>query len=230
MRVVRMILGGLIALFSLTPIWVAVGFFRLGAATWFGHPYHLEQHPFERFCVWALLGFGALLPGAFCVLRRRTSAWWLLVGFGAALLTADALPSNVLPTMLIPEAQESVTAKAWNLANAIAARSPLPANQTELTNDAVKAEGSDGLLGPYYRDGVVVPVHLVYVGGATGPFLADSVDASSPATIYCAVNSDRNQYWITVTMLDQNVGGRLRWLEASGNRNQPLVIDGTLRQ
>lgn len=227
MRLVRIILGSVIAVFSVTPIWVAFGFFRLGTATWFGHPYYLAQHPLQRGCFWAILGFAALLPAAYCVFRRRASAWWLALAFGAALLAADALPSNVLPTMLVPEARDSLTAKARELANTMAAQSALPAGQAELMNVAAKAEGSGGLLGPYYRDGALVPTRLVYVGGATKPFLPDSADASFPATIYCAVSADKKHYWLTITMLDQAVGGHARWLEGSDKRNQPLVIDGS---
>lgn len=228
MRVVRMILGGLIALFSLTPIWVAFGFFRLSAATWFGHPYYLAQHPLQRGCFWAILGFGALLPGAYCVLRRRASAWWLALGFTAALLAAVTLPSNVLPTMLVPEAQGSLTAKARTIANAMTTQDLLPASQAELMKVAAKADEPNWLLGPYYRDGAPVPVRLVYVGAVNGPFLTDSTDASFPATIYCAVSADKKRYWMTIAMLDQPVGGRPRWVEAADNGTQPMVIGGSV--
>jgi len=134
-------------------------------------------------CFWLLIGLAALLPAGYYAVRRRASAWWLALGFAAALFAAVALPSNVLPTMLIPRAEDSLTAKARNLAVMLAAlgknQGRFPANESELAAVAAKAEGSDALVGPYYRDGELAPVRLVYVGGASGPVLAEPVHAPS---------------------------------------------------
>ncbi len=107
MRVIRIIIGSLIALFSLVPLGIAFAFFHLSAETWFGHPYYLAHNPFGRGCFWLFVGLMALLPAAYYAVRRRASAWWLGVGFVAALFAAVTLPSNVLPAMLIPRAEDT---------------------------------------------------------------------------------------------------------------------------
>jgi len=101
-RWIRRIVAAFVAYFSIFPLWVAFSFLRLGVERWFGHPYYLGHNHLERGCFWLLVGLAALLPAAYCALIRRASAWWLGLGFVAALLAAVALPSNVLPTMLIP--------------------------------------------------------------------------------------------------------------------------------
>lgn len=230
--VIRRFASSLVALFSLLPLWVAFGFFRLGVATWFGHPYYLGQHDFEDGSFWLLVGLAALLPGSYCALSRRASAWWLALGFGAALFAADALPSNVLPMMLIPRAEDTLTAKAWNLANALdtfgANQGRFPADEAELAQIAAKLEGPDALVGPYYHDGATTPIHLVYVGGASGPVLVEPVNAPIPAAIYCAVSGDKEHLWITVTMLDRDVGGHPRWLKDRDASTHPMVITGSV--
>lgn len=115
-RWIRRIVAGLLAYFSIFPLWVAFGYLRLAVERWFGHPYYLGHSHFERGCFWLLIGLAVLLPAVYCALSRRASAWWLGLGFGAALLAAIALPSNVLPTMLVPRAEETLTARARNLA------------------------------------------------------------------------------------------------------------------
>lgn len=216
-------------LFSLLPLWVAFGFFRLGVATWFGHPYYLGNDHLERGCLWLLVGLAALLPGSYCAVSRRASTGWLAVGFAAALFAAVALPSNVLPGMLMPRAEGTLTAKARGLANALETwdgnQGQLPAREKDLLEIATKAEGPNGLMGPYYRDGVLAPVQIIYVGRANGPVLDEPVHAAMPAAMYCAVSADRQRFWITVTMLDREVGGHPRWLKALGG-TQPLVING----
>lgn len=217
-------------LFSLLPLSVAFGFFRLEVQTWFGHPYYLGHDHFERGCFWLLIGLVALLPASYCALRRNASTWWLALGFAAALLASVALPSNVLPSMLIPRAEDTLTAEARNLANALqtsdANQGQLPASETDLMEIAARAEGPNGLMGPYYRDEVRAPVRLVYVGGASGPVLADPLNAPMPAAIYCAVSADRRRFWITVAMLDRDVGGHPRWLKARDGRAGPMVVSG----
>lgn len=233
MQWIRRIVGGLVVLFSLPLLWVAFGFFRLKVETWFGHPYYLGYDHFERGCFWLLIGLAVLLPGIYCAVSRRASAWWLGLGFGAALFGAVALPSNVLPTMLMPRAEDSLTAKARSLANALDRpglnQGHLPANEKELSDIAAKMEAPNGFMGPYYRDGAPVPVHLVYVGGATGPVLADPPNAPAPAAIYCAVSADRTRFWITATMLDREVGGHARWLKDRSGSEQTMVISGSVR-
>lgn len=171
-RWIRRIVGGLVVLFSIPPLWAAFAFFRLAARTWFGHPYYLGHDHFEGGCVWLLIGLVALLAGGYCALRRDASTRWLALGFTAALFAAVALPSNVLPTMLIPRAEDTLTARAHDLANALEAsdanQGHLPAGETELVEVAAKGDGPNVLMGPYYRDGILVPVRLVYVGGASG--------------------------------------------------------------
>ena len=97
---------------------------------------------------------------------------------------------------------------------------------------AANAEGPNGLMGPYYRNGALVPVRLVYVGGATGPVLAEPPDAPMPAAIYCAVSPNRENFWITAAMLDREVGGHSRWLRGMRSTTdrsaQPLVIHGSV--
>lgn len=115
MRYIRKIVGGLVVLFSLSLLWVAFGFLRLGVETWFGHPYYLGNHHFAYGGFWLFIGLAALLPGAYSAVSCRASAWWLALAFGATLLGAVALPSNVLPTMLMPRAEDTLTAKAHTL-------------------------------------------------------------------------------------------------------------------
>lgn len=174
MRVIRIIIGVLIALFSLVPLGIAFAFFHLSVETRFGHPYYLAHNPFGRGCFWLFVGLMALLPSSYYAVRRRASAWWLGVGFVAALFAAVTLPSNVLPATLIPRAEDSLTVKARNLANALdglgANEVRLPASQTELMGVAAKAAGPNGFLGPYYRDGAFAPVRLVTWAGPTGLF------------------------------------------------------------
>jgi len=232
MRVIRIIIGSLIALFSLVPLGIAFAFFHLSAETWFGHPYYLAHNPFGRGCFWLFVGLMALLPAAYYAVRRRASAWWLGVGFVAALFAAVTLPSNVLPAMLIPRAEDTLTSKARNLANTLdslgANEVRLPASQTELMSVAAKAAGPNGFLGPYYRDGALAPVRLVYVGRANGPILSEPVNSPLPAAIYCAVSPDRERFWITVTMLDRTVGGHAHWLEGLDGNTRPMVISGSV--
>jgi hypothetical protein len=231
-RLIRRIVSGLVVLFSLFPLWVAFGFFRLGVETWFGHPYYLGNDHLQRGCFWLLVGLAALLPGSYCVVSRRASAWWLALGFAAALFAAVVLPSNVLPTMLIPRAEDTLTARARTIANALdtlgANQGRFPANEAELAQVAAKLQGPDALVGPYYRDGTVAPVRLVYVGAASGPVLAEP-DAPMPAAIYCAVSADRQRFWITVAMSDREVGGHPRWLRGTDGGTQPMVIRGSVR-
>lgn len=232
MRYIRKIVGGLVVLFSLPLLWVAFGFLRLGVETWFGHPYYLGNHHFAYGGFWLFIGLAALLPGAYSAVSCRASAWWLALAFGATLLGAVALPSNVLPTMLMPRAEDTLTAKAHTLANALDAsgadQGRFPTSETELAKAVVKV-GPNGLLGPYYRDGVLAPVRVVYIGGASGPVLTVPANASIPAVIYCAVSADGLRFWITATMLDREVGGHPSWLKERDGIRQPLIISGSVR-
>jgi len=42
------------------------------------------------------------------------------------------------------------------------------------------------------------------------------------------VSADRERYWITVTMLDREVGGHPRWLKARNGGAEPMVISGSV--
>jgi hypothetical protein len=229
---IRRIVGGVVVLFSVLPLWVALGFLRLEMETWFGHPYYLGNDHFARGCFWLLIGLAALVPGSYCAVSRHASAWWLGLAFAAAVFAGVVLPSNVLPTMLVPRAEDSLTAKARNVAAALDAlganQGRFPANERELANLVASAGGPNSLVGPYYRDGVVAPIRLVYIGGASGPILNEIPNPPMPAAIYCAVSADTKRFWITARMLNGAVGGQPRWLRATGTDTQPLVISGAV--
>jgi hypothetical protein len=158
----------------------------------------------------------------------------------ARLLLSARRPSSAAARKLLcgesprisPRAEDTLTARARTIANALdtlgANQGRFPANEAELAQVAAKLQGPDALVGPYYRDGTVAPVRLVYVGAASGPVLAEP-DAPMPAAIYCAVSADRQRFWITVAMSDREVGGHPRWLRGTDGGTQPMVIRGSVR-
>jgi hypothetical protein len=230
-RVIRIILGGLIALVSIAPLRIAFGFFRLGVRSWFGHPYYLCNDAFFRSGDWLLVGLVIVLPAAYYAVRPRASALWLVLSFFVAFGTLEQIPEHVLPEMLISQARDILRDRALNLATGLEnSGGLLPASQVQLASVAKMAarQGDLELSGPYFRGGARVPVQLAYVGAATGPLVAMPAHPLLPAAIYCAVSPGRKRFWITVSMLDRRVGGHPRLLEDRTGGPIPMVINGSL--
>ena len=101
-----------------------------------------------------------------------------------------------------------------------------PQNQSEL--ELVATEYSGGIKrggkSPYARRGHPVPYRFVYVGEASGPYFPP-VLPHEPGVIYYAVSPDAKTFWLTATVLEQEVSTSVVLLPDEGGK--PNVVEGS---
>ncbi len=103
-----------------------------------------------------------------------------------------------------------------------------PQNQNELERAAESWEGikrGEKSLSPYARRGQAVPYRFVYVGEASGPYLPP-VLPQEPGVVYYAVSPGPKKFWLTATVLEQEVSTSVVLLPDEGGELN--VVEGSL--
>jgi hypothetical protein len=75
----------------------------------------------------------------------------------------------------------------------------------------------------YAKDGIRLPYRIVVMNGASGPQLENL--SERPGVIYYCVSADQQQFWLTMTALDEDIS-RVATLKRAGGRpyDIPLLI------
>jgi hypothetical protein len=205
--------GVVVSLFSLPVVYLGLQFLWDGLRIRFGDPFYVAHDYLARGVVWVAWGLLILALGSVAFLRRKGAVPALILGILLLLGAAIAIPSTLMPGHLARTGQQdvqsmmlrvSVTLSAWARQSG-----RFPASQDELDEFVrAPAEKEGDLITRYARDGRRVPFRLVYVADAAGPHLP-SPAGDQPGIIYCAVSSDRQQFWLTGTALGEAVGGEV---------------------
>jgi len=224
--VLRYALGCVVAFLSL-PTVVLGGF---DVSKWlqlqFGEPYYGNRNYLETGLPVMLFGLGTLALTGYITLRRKISLQWLFIPFVLSILAAVAIPS-IIPGWAH---QARVRADLRYLTSALIERGKehgrFPQNQNELERAAEYWEGinpGENILSPYARRGQAVPYRFVYVGEASGPYLPP-VLPQEPGVVYYAVSSDAKKFWLTATVLEQEVSTSVVLLPDAGGHVNVIEV------
>jgi len=226
--VLRYALGCVVAFLSL-PTVVLGGF---DVSKWlqlqFGEPYYGNRNYLETGLPVMLFGLGTLALTGYITLRRKVSLQWLFIPFVLSILASVAIPSVISGRTH----QGRVLADLRYLTSAVIERGKehgrFPQNQGELERATESWEGikrGEKILSPYARRGQAVPYRFVYVGETSGPYLPPVIP-QEPGVVYYAVSPDAHKFWLTATVLEQEVSTSVVLLpEEGGHLN---VIEGSL--
>ena len=91
-------------------------------------------------------------------------------------------------------------------------RERFPANEREFRDLVAPLESSE-FPGPFERGGQPVLHRHVYIKDASGPHLPPRPDAE-PGVVYCAVNPDAKEFWLTASVLYVPVAKSSAWLKS----------------
>lgn len=95
-----------------------------------------------------------------------------------------------------------------------------PANESDFQAAVARLDRQS----PSMQAGSNLPYKLVFVGHGSHAELSQP-PPQEPGTIVCVFSLDLRQSWITATVLEKPVGGRVIWLELFG---KPVVHGGYL--
>ena len=227
MRVVRAIAAFLLVLFSL-PV-VSLG----GSDVWkwvrvqWGDIFYVDFNYLAQGLPILIPGLIALGVAGYVPLRRKASGLLLLIPLLLLFLLAIAIPSflrsagaGAISNVRGRVRTVSTALEAWS-----AEKERFPANEAEFHAAREIPQGEEGNRSPYARGGQRLSYRVVYVGGAAGPYLP-SPPAEQPAVIYCATSQDLKRLWLTATVLEDDVGGAVVWLQREPG--QPWVEEVSL--
>lgn len=226
--VLRYALGSGVAFLSVLPVLFGGSDVSNWLQLQFGDPYYGNRNYLETGLPVMLFGLGILALTGYVTVRRKISLQWLFVPFVLSILAAVHIPS------LAPRShQGAVRAALQNrLTKALIEwgkeHGRFPRNQNELERAAESWEGikrGEKILSPYARRGQAVPYRFVYVGEASGPYLPP-VLPQVPGVVYYAVSPDPKKFWLTATVLEQEVSTSVVLLPDEGGELN--VVEGSL--
>ncbi len=170
---------------------------------------------------------GVLLAIGFVLIKwphRILSAILLLPATLLALCSCVFMPAEM------PHGQGAFTVRLdleYDLGTALSLwqehRGELPGSQSDLEMAVRRSRNGGWIWGsaeagengswpsPFARDGRRIPYELVYVGNASGPYVAKP-PVARPGVIYVACNDKRDRYWLTATVLAGDVGEKVVYL------------------
>lgn len=194
----------------------------------FGEPYYGNRNYLETGLPVMLLGVGILALTGYITVRRKISPAWLFAPLVLSILAAIAIPS------VIPRSHQGAVRAALTIRLTMALiewgkeHRRFPQNQNELELAAEYWEGikrGEKIFSPYSRRGQRVPYRFVYVGEASGPYLPP-VLPQEPGVVYYGVSSDAKKFWLTATVLEEEVSTSVVLLP--DERGQLHVFEGSL--
>jgi hypothetical protein len=228
--VVRYALGTGVALLSLIPVLAG------GSDLWkwlqlqFGDPYYGDRNYLETSLPVMVFGLGVLVLTVYITMRRKISPQWLFIPFVLSILAWIAIPS-VIPygrahQGVVQAALENRLKKALIKWGKEHGRFPQTQNELELAAEYWEgAKRGEKISSPYARRGQPVPYRFIHVGEAFGPYLPP-VLPQEPGVVYYAVGPDAKKFWLTATVLEQEVSASV--VLFPDERSQLHVVEGSL--